>query len=67
MKKILKSDTFKMFIYMSGIFTLINIFTYIANIYNMTTIHRIISILVISFTQTLFIPFYTLFNKELHK
>ena len=67
MKKLLKNDTFKVFLYSLGFCTLMFIFNNIADIYNMSTIHRCISILSISFTHVFFVPLYILFNKELHK
>lgn len=67
MKKILKSDTFKVFLYCLCICILMSIFNNIADIYNISFLHRFLCVLSVSFTQVFIVPLYTLFNRELHK
>ena len=43
------------------------VFNLIFNIYQVTTLHRVICIMTISFSTALYIPFYRLFFEELHK
>lgn len=43
------------------------VFNFIFNIYQVTTLHRVICIITISFSTALYIPFYRLFFVELHK
>ena len=45
MKKLLKNDTFKVFLYSLCFCTLIYIFNNIADIYNMSALHRFICVL----------------------
>lgn len=43
------------------------VFNLIFNMYQVTTLHRVICIITISFSTALYIPFYRLFFTELHK
>ena len=67
MKNIFNNNGFRFFIYGLGFSILISIFNNIADIYNMSTLHRCISILSISFTHIFFVPLFDLFKRELHK
>lgn len=54
-------------LYGLGICALTVVFNLIFNIYQVTTLHRIICIITISISTALYIPFYRLFFAELHK
>ena len=43
------------------------VFNLIFNMYQVTTLHRIVCIITISISTALYIPFYRLFFAELHK
>ena len=67
MMKLLKNDTFKEFLYSLCFCILISIFNNIADIYNMSALHRFICVLSVSFTQVFLVPLFTLFKRDLHK
>lgn len=50
-----------------GICALTVVFNFIFNMYQVTTLHRVICIITISISTALYIPFYRLFFAELHK
>ena len=56
-----------MILYGLGICVLTVVFNLIFNMYQVTTLHRVICIITISFSTALYIPFYRLFFAELHK
>lgn len=56
-----------MILYGLGICVLTVVFNLIFNMYQVTTLHRVICIITISFSTALYVPFYKLFFKELHK
>lgn len=60
-------DFINLVLYGLGICVLTFIFNYIFNIYGVKTLHRCICILAIGFSIYLYVPFYMLFFKELHK
>lgn len=56
-----------MILYGLGICALTVVFNLIFNIYQVTTLHRVICIMAIGFSTALYVPFYKLFFAELHK
>lgn len=53
-------------LYGLGICVLTVVFNLIFNMYQVTTLHRIVCIIAISISTALYIPFYRLFFAELH-
>lgn len=53
-------------LYGLGICALTVVFNLIFNMYQVTTLHRIVCIITISISTSLYIPFYRLFFAELH-
>lgn len=53
-------------LYGLGICVLTVVFNLIFNMYQVTTLHRIVCIITISISTVLYIPFYRLFFAELH-
>lgn len=54
-------------LYGLGICALTVVFNLIFNMYQVTTFDRVICIITISISAALYVPFYKLFFKELHK
>lgn len=63
----LKNDLIKIVICSLGFCFLLLIFNNIADLYEMSTFHRVISIFIISLTHAFFQPLFFLFDKELKK
>ena len=67
MKKILKSNTFKMFVCFLCFFVMLSIFNSVADVYSINMLDRFLIIISITFGQALFNPIMDLFKRELHK
>ncbi len=63
----IKSNNLKVVLYSLGFFTLISIFNSIAAMYNMSTFHRMISILAISCSHLFFVPLFTILKNDFKK
>ena len=67
MKKILKSDIFKIFLFTFAFFVMLSIFNSVADAYSINMLDRLLIIISITFGQALFNPIMDLFKRELHK
>ena len=67
MKKILKSDIFKIFLFTFAFFVMLSIFNSVADVYSINMLDRFLIIISITFSQALFNPVMDLLKRELHK
>ena len=67
MKKILKSDIFKIFLFTFAFFVMLSIFNSVADVYSINMLDRFLIIICITFSQALFNPVMDLLKRELHK